>query len=301
MKKDDVDRSTLYSFDDLFQLLHFQLLFSTSTFSATDPKYCLLFVDLFTSKVYVYPMKSRKSILNKMQIFYKDVENKRKAQKMRLQIGQEFKQRKVFDLNKKYNVDMFSTAVREGKAFAAEQKLRELKKRISKIKAIEKNSSKKISPYQIITKSVENMYSLPTAKYKQVPNDVESKTLISEADRERFDFTRLLRISKEKAQQERYNRKIYSRKKLKLRSPLDLGKKVHILAGRIKKKDSPGLFYKNSTDNKSFFNRQDKFLIINRQKIDGKYFYWLKNTGSNEKLKNRLQREEIFAILENFN
>ena len=39
---------------------------------------------------------------------------------MRLQTDQKFKQRKSFDLNKKYNVDMFSTAVRGGKAFAAE-------------------------------------------------------------------------------------------------------------------------------------------------------------------------------------
>ena len=54
---------------------------------------------------------------------------------------------------------MFSAPVRGGKAFAAEQKLRELKKRISKFKAIENNSSKKINQYQIITKSVENMNS----------------------------------------------------------------------------------------------------------------------------------------------
>ena len=27
--------------------------------SAADPKYCLLLVDLFTSKIYVYPMKKR--------------------------------------------------------------------------------------------------------------------------------------------------------------------------------------------------------------------------------------------------
>ena len=47
------------------------------------------------------------------------------------------------------------------------------------------------------------------------------------------------------------------------------------------------------------FNRQEKFLIINRQKIDGKYFCWLKNTKSNEKLKSRFQREEIFVILDN--
>ena len=38
---------------------------------------------------------------------------------------------------------MFSTAVRGGKTFAAEQKLRQLKKRISRLKAIEKRLSKK--------------------------------------------------------------------------------------------------------------------------------------------------------------
>ena len=76
-------------------------------------------------------------------------------------------------------------------------------------------------------------------------------------------------------------------------------KKVHIVVGEMKKKDSPGLFC--CTDNKSFFNRRQKFLIINRQKIDGKCFYQLKNTRSSEKLRIRFQREEIFAILDNFN
>ena len=74
-------------------------------------------------------MKSRKSILSKMEIFYKVVEGKRKGQKTRLQTDQEFQQRKMYDLNKKYNVNMFSTAVRGGKAFVAEQKLRELKEK----------------------------------------------------------------------------------------------------------------------------------------------------------------------------
>ena len=121
-KKDDIDSSTLYSFNGPFQLLHADV--GNLEFfekSATDPKYCLLFVDLFTSKVYVYPIKLRKSILNQMENFYKDVENKIKGWKMRLPTDQEFKQRKFFDLNKKYNINMFSTAVRGGKAFAAEQ------------------------------------------------------------------------------------------------------------------------------------------------------------------------------------
>ena len=44
---------------------------------------------------------------------------------MRLQTDQESKQRKIYDLKKKINVDMFTTSLRGGKAFAAEQEIRE--------------------------------------------------------------------------------------------------------------------------------------------------------------------------------
>ena len=45
-----------------------------------------------------------------MEIFYKEVEAKRKGLKTILQIDQEFLKKKI-DLNKKYNVDMFTMAV----------------------------------------------------------------------------------------------------------------------------------------------------------------------------------------------
>ena len=70
------------SFDGPFQLLHADV--GNLEFlrkSATDPKYCLLFVDLLTSKVYIYPMKSRKSILNKTEIFHKEDKVKEKVKK----------------------------------------------------------------------------------------------------------------------------------------------------------------------------------------------------------------------------
>ena len=62
---------------------------------------------------------------------------------------------------------MFLTAVKGGKVFAAEQELRELKKTIFRLKAMEKRLPKKQNPNEIIKESVENMNSLPHAKYKQ--------------------------------------------------------------------------------------------------------------------------------------
>ena len=47
---------------------------------------------------------------------------------MRLQTDGEFQQTAIKKLNKKFDVDMYSTNLRGGKSFAAEQKIRELKK-----------------------------------------------------------------------------------------------------------------------------------------------------------------------------
>ena len=90
-------------------------------------------VDLFSSKVYTYPIKSRKQIRQKLEQFYRDVRSKRKNEKMRLHIDQEFQQVKKKDLNDLNNVEIFSTFLRGGKAFAVEQKIRELKTRTGKL------------------------------------------------------------------------------------------------------------------------------------------------------------------------
>ena len=121
-------------------------------------------------------------------------------------------------------------------------------------------------------KSVDNMNSQPRTKYKQAPHDIEKNTLSSEASRERINFSRLEKISREKNRLEKFDKRIYQRKKLKLRSPLEVGEEVLILTARLKKNDSPGKFYKSSVDNKPYFHKQETFLITNRQKIDGKFF-----------------------------
>ena len=76
-KSDDTDRSTLFSVQAPFDLLHADsgdLRFLWK--SAADPKYCLLLVDHFTSKIYVYGMKNRSLIPLKLETFYKEVANK---------------------------------------------------------------------------------------------------------------------------------------------------------------------------------------------------------------------------------
>ena len=112
---------------------------------------------------------------------------------------------------------MFSTAVRGGKAFTAEQKVRELKKRISRLLALGKNIKVKKLPNKIISKATDNMNSIPTPKYGLSPNIVEKISLSSERYREWFDIKRLRKVSKAVARYDRYENKKYLKYKKKLR------------------------------------------------------------------------------------
>ena len=71
-----------------------------------------------------------------MLIFYKDIAKKRMG-KMYLQTDREFQQRVIKKLNKEFDIDMYRTNLRGGKAFAAEQKIRELKKLLLRSKSVQ--------------------------------------------------------------------------------------------------------------------------------------------------------------------
>ena len=77
-----------------------------------------------------------------MEQFYEEIEAKRDSkEQMRIQTDLEFRQREIQKLNQKYNVLMFHTKIRGGKAFVAEQKIREFKKILQKSKRMHKSTS----------------------------------------------------------------------------------------------------------------------------------------------------------------
>ena len=82
VEKREIDHSTLYSFDAPFRLFHADV--ANLEFlgkNATFPQFVLVLVDLFSSKVYTYPMKSRKQIRQKLEQFYRDIRSKKKKLK----------------------------------------------------------------------------------------------------------------------------------------------------------------------------------------------------------------------------
>ena len=226
-----MNHSTLFSISKPFKLLHADI--ADTQFlakSAVDPKYCLLLVDLFTSKVYVCPMKSRNLLAKKLKLFYEDVEGKRNAvagandseQTMRLQTDLEFKQDQILKLNKEFNVEMFHPRLRGGKAFAAEQKIGQFKKLLLKDKRMEKQHGKRLKPLDLIRNVKNHMNNTNSTKYNLVPEVIEKKSLDQKNGvyfREIYDFMRICKIKTNQARNSKYDEE-KDRRRRQLRSPL---------------------------------------------------------------------------------
>ena len=157
---------------------------------------------------------------------------------------------------------MFSTKLRGGKAFATKKKLRKFKKLLLKSKRLHKvMKTGRLDPRKLIRNAVQNMNNVNSQKYGVPLEMVEEKSLEDEKFREVYNFHRMVRVSRDakryKRNDIRFDKKTYK----KLRSPLTIREKVLVLAERLRKKDAPGNLYKSTTENISFFNREEIFIV----------------------------------------
>ena len=119
---------------------------------------------------------------------------------------------------------MFSTKLRGGKAFAAEQKIREFKKLLFKSKRLHKaTKTGRLDP----RKSIQN---------EVPPEMVEKKSFENEKFREGYDFHRMVRVSRDDGRYKCNEIRFDKKTRKKLRRPLTVGEKVLILAERLRKK-----------------------------------------------------------------
>ena len=216
---------------------------------------------------------------------------------MRLQTDLEFKQNQIKKLNDEFDVEMFHTKVRGGKAFAVEQKIREFKKILLKSKRFEKFRKNRLKPSELIKKATQNMNETVLTKYQLAPQTIEKRSLNPNDGKyfpEIYDFMRIKKIEINQMRNAKYDQKI-DRGKRTLRGPLNLNKKVLVLAQRLKKKDVPGNLCKASTDNMLFFNRYRIFTMYKRAKLNNSiYLYWVEE--DRKKINGRFLRQELFAL-----
>ena len=131
----------------------------------------------------------------------------------------------------------------------------------------------KLDAKKLIRNAVQNMNNTNSQKYELAPNTIEKKSLENEDFCEIYDFHRMVKVSKSA---ERYNRndvRFDKKSRKKLRSPLTVGKKVLVLAERLRKKDAPGNLYKSTTENMPFLNRNEVFIVRKVVPTDYTYYY----------------------------
>ena len=84
-----------------------------------------------------------------------------------------------------------------------------------------------------------------------------------------------------------------------MRNPFEIGEKVLVLSECLKKKDAPEKFYKSFTKNKTFFNRDRIFTIVNIIKINNQgLIYWIKE--NEKKINGRFLKQELYALNNQF-
>ena len=145
-------------------------------------------------------MKNKSNLARKIGLFYKEIQPKREEtdEKVRLQTNLEFQQNEIKKLNKKYNVEMFSTKVRVGKAFTAAQKIREFKKLLFKSKKLHKaTKTERVDPRKLIRNVVQNMNKTNSQKCGLPPKEIEEKSFADKKFGEIYNFHRMVRVSKD--------------------------------------------------------------------------------------------------------
>ena len=297
----------LHTIDGPMQLVHADVAdLNFFSKSVVAPKRCLLCVDLFTSKVYTYSLKKKSQLANKLKKFYLEIADvrsylkKEKRYRMCLQTDQEFNQNKIKALNKKHDMEHYNTKLNEGHAVASEQKIRELKFRLKNFKRLNKISKNVLKPNVVLKKATNNMNIRPTRKYGVPPNEVEKKSIESEEYKLSYDIDRIRKVDKDAVRYARYDLKRDKKSKKKLRYPLQTGEIVFVLSSRIKKKDAPSVFHKSSTDKKSFFNKDNKFVVTRRfENHRGTEFYRIHELRTGQKTEGSFLRKELFALENN--
>ena len=196
---------------------------------------------------------------------------------------------------------MFSNRARGGKAYAAEQQIREFKKLLFWSKRLHKaTSAKRFNSRKLIRLAVENIDNINSQKYGYAPNTVEEKAVENKRFRETYDFYRLVKV---KQHAKRYESPDVEKDKKvcrKLREPLKIGEKVLALAEHLKKEDAPGNLYKSRTENISFFNREQVFVFREIVKISNIYHYWISKEGKDKVIDKHFLRQKLHGIHDQF-
>ena len=193
--------------------------------TAHEPKYVLVVVDVYSQRVYLYGLYKKDKTIDAFRQFVSDTENVRdKGVQVYVQTdeGTEFFNRPLLRLFEDNGIRLFTTKMNRGHAFMAEQKIRELKKKMTKLKSL----TPKLSIAKTL-KLVETNMNITRIGYMDLsPTEIEKEIVDPDQNALRKLYVGK-RITDQRARHNRYNLKKDKRKKMS--KPLEVGDLVYIV------------------------------------------------------------------------
>ena len=261
---------------------------------AHEPRYVLLIVDVYSQRIYLYGLFTKDRTLDAFQQFIIDSDNVRdKEVQIYIQTdeGTEFLNRRLKNLLSDNGIKLFTTSMNKGHAFFAEQKIRELKKALTKLKSLNKQVS--------ITNMLSTIQTSMNVKHIGYiglsPKEIERNYPRNKGR----DIVRRLyigkKITEQRDRQRRYHVKKDKRKRKRLHI-LKVGDLVYIAYGRILKKHYRGALDKSTTGIKPNFDTTKVFVVRRVTMKDGNDYYKLSDTNNNLKIEGRYYRDELYHL-----
>ena len=251
---------------------------------------------LFSTRTYLIPvtLKDERHVSNALQNFFEEIgdrrmqsmdhKNKKETLYMQSDRGTEFYNASATRVYNYYNVQHYSTRAGGGHAYAAEQKIREVKKLFAKLRA----AGKLVKTGRGWVNSVEDVEIIlnnsVNQKYMRTPDLLDENNIGDP----KTTLIHLLR-----------NKKLAKKNK-----PLNIGDKVYVTKKRVGEKDAPHIFTKPTTrtEDRGYWQRNKIYIISQRaaaaQMTGGSvgplYVYFLRE-GERE-IKQRFYREDLAAV-----
>jgi hypothetical protein len=280
--------------------------------------YALVCVDLYSTRVYIYPLKRKNAVDVKMalEVFFTDLPNSLNGEKyFQTDLGGEFFNRQVLVVYKKWNIKHYNTFSMQ-KAYLAENKIKQIKsyyntllrskqllpliKSKGVIKPNKNNGDDWTSIIYFVTNKLNNKVHEIT-RYTPMEMDIPVNDRDSKSQLRHFLIR--MRLSQKHSTKKRWVEKIQPFKKYKKRKELTrglaLGTKVFITKARKRGVTIDSPFSKPSTRN-SLWDKENIYFI--HQRIDNyrsnapSFKYRLREVGSNRVLKPRFYREELRVV-----
>ena len=259
---------------------------------SNDSNYALIIVDVYSQRIYTYGIYKKSETVRKMKEFFQQL--KMSGIRMQVDLGGEFHNREMKQLFTANKSVLYSTKMNHGHAFYAEQKIREIKRYATKLKARDKTRRvKKI--LDIVTVAINNQ------RIKHIglsPLEIEG-AFDQNTSTKGEKIAMQLYIGKKNALRRNtvanYDIKRDKNTRNKLQ-PLQKGDKVFVASGRLKKTEYRSRLDKTTTGRKEYFNTSRTFTIVKRVEFAPGYYWYTLEEYPGIAMHERFYRDELYKI-----